>query len=108
MARTTEYKGFIFIKGYEPSAKKLEKVEYKKRFSFNSKIQTLGYVQDKLIEKAKNLGGNAIIYFKPCRKFFSKVKSFLFKSENNIKWYGSGMAAILPEEKIEEILDRFE
>ena len=94
MAITSEYKGFIFIKGNELSAKKLEKVRCKKKISFNSQIQTYDYVKDKLIEKAKLLGGNAIIYFEMHQTDFFCI--------------GSGIAAILSDDKIEEIFDRFE
>ena len=106
MAFTSIYKGIIFIEGPEPSAKTLQNIEYKKLFSFNSQIQTLDCVKDQLVEKAIALGGNAIINFKYGQKSSGWFKSALFALDDNIKWYGSGTAAIIPEEVKIQILEK--
>ena len=104
MAYTSIYKGIIFIEGEEPSAKILGQVEYKKLFSFNSHIQTLDCVKDQLIEQTIALGGNAIINFKYGQKSSSWFTSSLFSLDDNIKWYGNGLAAIISEETKNKIL----
>ena len=106
MAYTFFYKDFIFIEGQEPTAKILGPIEYKKSFTFNSQSKTLDCVKDQLLEKAKALGGNAVINFKYGQQTANWFKSCLFGLDDDIKWYGSGTAAILPPEKIEEIKNK--
>ena len=106
MAYTSIYKGVIFIEGVEQTAKVLGRVEYKKLFSFNAQVQTLDCVKDQLIEKTIALGGNAIIDFKYGQKSSGWFKSSLFSLDDNIKWYGSGIAVILPEETKNKILEK--
>ena len=106
MAYTTIYNGIIFIEGYEPSAKILGQVEYKKLFSYNSQIKTLDCVKEQLAEKAITLGGNAVVEFKYGQKSSGWFKSSLLSLDDNIKWYGSGMAAIIPEETRNKILEK--
>lgn len=103
MSYTSIYKGIIFVEGNEPSAKIIEKIEYKKLFSFNSQIQTLDCVKDQLAEKALALGGNAIVNFTYGQKSSGWFKSSLFSLDDNIKWYGSGTVAILSEDRRKEI-----
>ena len=104
MAYISVYKGFIFIEGSEPSARLLGKVEYKKNFSFNSQIQTIDSVKEQLLQKAYAMGGNAVVEFKYGQKSSGWFKSSLFSLDDNIKWYGDGIAAILPQDKVKEIL----
>ena len=106
MAYTSIYKGVIFIEGAEQTAEILGQVEYKKLFSFNSQIQTLDCVKDQLIEQTLALGGNAIIDFKYGQKSSGWFESFLFNLDDNIKWYGSGLAVILPEETRNKIFEK--
>ena len=106
MAYTSLYKGIIFVEGFEPTAKVLGNVEYKKKFSFNAQIQTLDAVKDQLVEQAVSLGANAVIDFKYGQKSSGWFKSSLFSLDDNIKWYGSGIAAIIPEERKNEILKK--
>ncbi len=106
MAYTSIYKGIIFIEGYEPSAKMIMNIEYKKAFSFNSQIQTLDCVKDQLVEKTVALGGNAVINFKYGQKSSGWFKSSLFSLDDNIKWYGSGVAAIIPEQLRMQIIEK--
>ena len=106
MAYTSLYKGFIFIEGNEPSAKLLGKVEYKKAFSYNAQLKTLDVVKEQLMEKAQALGANAVVNFTYGQKSSGWFKSSLLALDDNIKWYGDGMAAILPIEKVQEILEK--
>ena len=98
------YKGFIFIEGHEPSARVLGKVEYKKNFSFNAQDKTLNVVKEQLMEKAISMGANAVMDFTYGQKSSGWFKSSLFSLDDNIKWYGSATAIILPEDKRQEIL----
>lgn len=106
MAYTTLYKGIVFVEGDEPSAKILGAVEYKKMFSYNAQSQTLNCVRDQLVEKTKALGGNAVVCFKYGQKTSGWFKSSLLSLDDNIKWYGSGLAAIIPDERLTEIYDK--
>lgn len=100
------YKEIIFIEGEEPLAKELEKIEYKKRFSFNSQIKTLDCVKDQLAEQAIKLGGNAVVKFKYGQKSYGWFRASLCSIDDNIKWYGNGVVAIIPEERKKEILEK--
>lgn len=106
MGYTTLYKGFIFIEGNEPTAKLLGQVEYKKAFSYNAQLKNLDCVKEQLMEKAKAIGGNAVVNFTYGQKSSGWFKSSLLSLDDNIKWYGSGTAAILPPDKIAEILEK--
>lgn len=106
MAYTSIYKGIIFIEGFEQSAKILGNIEYKKLFSYNSQIQTLDNVKEQLKDQTIALGGNAVINFKYGQKSSGWFKSALFALDDNIKWYGSGTAAIIPEEVKIQILEK--
>ena len=106
MAYTFIYKGIIFVEGFEPSAEILMDIEYKKLFSFNAQVRTLDCVKDQLVEQTIALGGNAVINFKYGQKSSGWFKSSLFSLDDNIKWYGSGTAAIIPEFVKNKILER--
>ena len=108
MAYISVYKGFVFIEGQEPLAKPIGKVEYKKKFSFNSQLLTLDAVKDQLMEQAVALGANAIVDFTYGQKSSGWFKSSLFSSDDNIKWYGSGTAVMLPPDRLLEILKKLE
>ena len=100
MAYKSFYKGFLFIEGYEPTANILGKVEYKKIFSYGAQDKTINCVKDQLLEKARSMGANAVVEFQYGQKSSGWFKSSLLGLDDNIKWYGSGMAAIIPEERI--------
>ena len=106
MAYTSIYKGIIFVEGVEPFARILGKIEYKKAFSFNSQIQSLDCVKDQLVEKASLMGANAVVEFKYGQKSSGWFKSSLFSLDDNIKWYGEGFAAIIPQDRVEEIVSK--
>lgn len=105
MAYTTIYKGIVFVEGAEPVAQLLGEVEYKKNFTYNSQLQGLDCVKDQLVDKTLALGGNAVLHFKYGQKSSGWFKASLLSLDDNIKWYGSGVAAILPEDRINEILE---
>ena len=105
MAYMSIYKGIIFIEGEELTAKWLGEIEYKKNFSFGSQLKTIDCVKDQLAEKTTALGGNAVVNFKYGQKSSGWFKSSLFALDDNIKWYGSGVAALLPDYRYKEIIE---
>ena len=108
MAYTSIYKGVIFIEGYEPTARVLGNIEYNKKFSYNAQLRNLDSVKDQLADKTLAMGGNAVINFTYGQKSSGWFKSILLALDDNIKWYGSGTAAILPEEKRLSIIEKLE
>lgn len=106
MAYTFIYKGMIFIEGAEPSAKILGRIEYEKFLTFNSQLKTIECVKDQLIEKTIAMGGNAIIEFKYGQKSSSWIKSSLFSLDDNVEWYGTGLAVVIPQETRNKIIDK--
>lgn len=103
MAYTSTYNGIIFIEGEEPTAKLLNEIQYDKKFSYNSQLQTLDNIKDQFAKKAKIAGGNAVVHFTYGQKSQGWFKSILLALDDNVKWYGSGTVAIIPEERVKEI-----
>lgn len=106
MAYISVYKGVIFIEGSESSARILQDIEYNKKFSYNAQLKTLDSVKDQLADKTLALGGNAVLNFKYGQRSSGWFKSILLSLDDNIKWYGSGTAAIIPEETKNKILEK--
>ena len=52
------------------------------------------------------LGGNAVVNFQYGQKSSGWFKSMLLSLDDNIKWHGSGMAAIIPEDVKMQILEK--
>ncbi len=105
MAYVSVYKGVVFIEGYEPSARLLGRVEYDKRFSYNAQLKTLDSVKEQLAGKAVAMGANAVVEFTYGQKSSGWFKSVLLSLDDNIKWYGYGMAAIIPQDRIAVLLE---
>ena len=105
MVYVSIYKGILFVEGYEGSAKILGKIAYQKQFTYNSQIQTLECVKDQLVQRTLELGGNAVVNFQYGQKSSSCCGSFLCSLDDNVRWYGDGLAAIIPEERKQEMLD---
>ena len=108
MAYVSICKGIIFIESKEPSSNVLAKVEYKTKFSlfkeiFKSDRETLDAVKEQLADKVIALGGNCVVEFKYGQK---NKKWFEMSAENSVKWYGEGFAAIIPEERKAEIIEK--
>ena len=106
MAYISLYKGVLFIEGYEASAITLGRIEYNKRCTFNAQLKTLDCVKDQLADKALELGGNAVVNFKYGQKSVGWFKSMFFHLDDDVRWYGDGVAAIIPEAVRSEMLAR--
>lgn len=105
MAYISTYKDMVFVEGFEANAQLLGEIEYKKTFSFGQQDKTINCVKEQLYEKTRALGGNAVVNFKYGQKSCGWFKASLFSLDDNIKWYGSGIAAKLSAERIREIFE---
>lgn len=52
------------------------------------------------------MGGNAVVEFNYGQKSSGWFKSALLALDDNIKWYGNGVAAIIPEERKNDLLEK--
>lgn len=97
MAYTTVYKDYIFVEGDNPKAKR--KIKIKSNLSgFGAQLKNLNNVKDNLILQAKLYNCNCILDFKYGQK------SSLF-SIDDVKFYGSGVCAVLPQDEYEKIIE---
>ena len=108
MAYCSLFEGVIFVEGKCEYIQYKGEVEYKKDSFYNQQLKNLDTVKHQLAEKAKTLGANAIIDFKYGQKNTSFLRSLLLSFDDNIKWYGTGVAVILSKEKVDEILSKIE
>lgn len=98
MAYTTVYKDFIFVEGDNPKAER--KVNIKTNLSgFGAQLKNLNNVKDNLISQAQLHNCNCIVDF----KYGQKTSLF---SIDDVKFYGSGVCAVLPQEEYERILQK--
>lgn len=102
------FDGIIFIEGKEENAKRLGTVEYKKDSLYNNQLQNLDNVKTQLASKAKSLGANAIANFEYGQKNVSWFRSLLLAFDDNINWYGSGVAVKLDETTYQEYKEEIE
>lgn len=98
MAYTTVYKDIIFIEGDHPNA--IRKSKLKTNLSgFGAQLKNLNNVKDNMCFQAKLHKCNCILDFKYGQK------SSIF-SIDDVKFYGSGVCAILPENIYEKIIEK--
>lgn len=95
MAYTTIYKDIIFIEGDNDKAKKICKIKANLS-GFGAQLKNLNNVKDNLCFQAKLHKCNCILDFKYGQK------SSIF-SMDDVKFYGSGVCAILDENEYERI-----
>lgn len=92
---TTIFSGIIFVEGKHPEATAIQKIEVSIG-GFSAQLKSLNDVKAKLAESARQLGANAVIEFK-----YGQKSSWW--SGDSVKWYGSGVAAKLPEQTYQQI-----
>ena len=97
MAYTTVYKDYIFIEGDNPKAQRKLKVKANLT-GFGAQLKNLNNVKDNLISHARLHNCNCILDFKYGQK------SSIF-SIDDVKFYGSGVCAVLPQEEYEKIIE---
>ncbi len=105
MAYMSLFDGIIFIEAEEPRGQVLGNIEYSKDSIYNNQLKNLDNVKAQLVAKAKQLGSNAIADFKYGQKNISWFKSMLLAFDDNVNWYGSGIAIKLDEDKYTEYVE---
>ena len=104
MAYTSVHKGVVFIEGNEPDARIIGKVEYKKDGLYNQQLKNLDCVKEQLADKTISMGGNAVMAFEYGQKSTNWLRSMCLRLDDNINWYGSGIAIALSQERLAELL----
>lgn len=102
MAYKSLFNGIIFIEGDEEYSSLLGNVEYKKEGFYNNQLKNLDNVKSQLADKAKLLGANAVIEFKYGQKSTTWLRSMILRLDDNINWYGSGIAVKIDDNKYNE------
>ena len=109
MAYKTVLDNVIFIEGSEEYISNFGQIVYKKGMGlYNNQLKNLDDVKAQLAQKTKELGGNAVVNFKYGQKNTSWIKSLLLRFDDNVNWFGEGMAVLLPEDRYYEILKEIE
>lgn len=108
MAYKSLFDGVIFIEGSEYCGRVLGNVEYEKDSFYNNQLKNLDNVKAQLAHKAKQMGANVIADFKYGQKNTSWFRSFLLAFDDNINWYGSGVAIKLEDNKYTEYLEQIQ
>ena len=97
MAYTTVYKDFVFVEGDNPKAQR--KIEIKANLiGFGAQLKNLNDVKDALISQAELHKCNCILDFK-----YGQKASLL--SIDDVKFYGSGVCAVLPKAEYDKIVE---
>lgn len=97
MAYTTIYKDYIFIEGNNFKAERKSKIKASLS-GFGAQLKNLDDVKDNLIAQARVYNCNCILDFKYGQK------SSIF-SIDDVKFYGSGVCAILPQDEYKRIIE---
>lgn len=98
------FEGIIFVEGTCDYYQQKGYIEYKKDSFYNQQMKSLDNVKHQLAQKAKNLGANAIINFQYGQKNTTFLRSILLSLDDNIKWYGTGLAVVISEDSKKEIM----
>lgn len=106
MAYKTLYKDIIFIEGFEESIRSFGQITYKKESLWNNQLKNLDDVKSQLADKAISLGANAIINFKYGQKNTSWLRSILLHTDDNVNWFGDGVAVLLEKGRYEAIVEQ--
>jgi len=96
MAYTSIYKNIVFIEGEHSSAQKVIKVKSRKCW-IGAQLKNLDNIKDTLAAKARAAGCNAVIDF----KYGQRARLLAI---DDVAFYGSGTAAILPDDEYQELL----
>lgn len=106
MAYKTVFKNIIFIEGYEKSNIEFGEIVYKKESLWNNQLKNLDDVKSQLADKAIALGANAVINFKYGQKNTSWFRSIFMQTDDNVNWFGDGVAVLLDQNRYEEFLEQ--
>ena len=98
MAYTTVYKDIVFVEGDNSQAKRVQPIQTSLG-GIGAHFKTLNDVKDNLANLAKLNGCNCVLDF----KYGQKTALFAI---DDVKYYGSGVSSILPEDTYKEILEK--
>ncbi len=96
---STIFEDIIFVEGAEADATLLQKIECDMSFQLGAQLKNLNDVKRDLAQKARNAGANAVLDF----KYGQKSKWFAI---DDVAFFGSGMAAVLPAGKYAELKEK--
>ena len=98
MPYTSVYKNIIFIEGDNPNA--IRKAKIKSNLTgFGAQLKNLNNVKDNLCLQAKLHKCNCVLDFS-----YGQKSSWF--SIDDVKFYGNGVCAILPQDEYENILNK--
>jgi len=92
---TTVFSGIVFVEGKHPEATPIQRIDVSIG-GFSAQLKSLDDVKAKMVEVAHQIGANAVVEFK-----YGQKSSWW--SGDTVKWYGSGIAAKLPESTYQQI-----
>ncbi|HHU22091.1 MAG TPA: hypothetical protein GXZ52_01535 [Clostridiales bacterium] len=101
MAYTSFYKGIAFVEGGITNAKVIRPNVSAKLGGFGSHLKTLADVKDILVEQCISSNANAVINF----KYGQKTKLFAI---DDMVFYGSGDLAVLDQQTLQELHEKFD
>jgi hypothetical protein len=99
MAYTTVFENIVFIEGSNPMAKIIKDIKIDLGGSFGAQLKNLTDVKRAIVVQVKSLGGNCFVDFK-----YGQKSRWL--AIDDVSFYGTGKAAILPAETYNEIMSK--
>jgi hypothetical protein len=97
MAYTTVYNDVVFIEGNDPDARVIGNVSSDLSFKIGAQLKNLNDIKKELSEKVKYAGGNCVVDF----KYGQKHRIIAI---DDIAFWGSGKASLLPDETYNKIV----
>ena len=97
MAFTTIFEDIVFVEGDFPGAVRYSAIKSDKTRGFGTQLKSLADIKHALAEKAKKGNANAVLDFEYGQK------SRFFLSFDNVGYWGSGVAAVIPQSDYEKI-----
>jgi hypothetical protein len=96
---STVFDGIIFVESMEPDSRILGKIACDLSFKFGAQLKNLNDVKTDLAAKARGMGANAVLDFK-----YGQKSRWL--AIDDVAYFGSGAAAVLPAYKYSEIINK--
>lgn len=92
---TTELDGIRFVEGRPSNARIISPIEVRIGGIFGSaQLRNLDDVKRLMIERVRQMGGNAVIDFKYGQKSVGLFAAIF--QRDDVNWYGTGYVAVLP------------
>ncbi len=97
MAYTTVFEGVVFIEGGHNSAKIIKNIKVDLGCSFGAQLKNLTDMKREIAARVKNEGGNCLVDFQ-----YGQRSRWL--AIDDVSFWGTGVAAVLPEDSYNEII----